>query len=49
MVVFIFSILDQDNRIKFFKKSFLLANIKLDVIFEILFVTISRVDVNFQA
>ena len=49
MVFFTFSILDKDNREKFFEKSFLLANIKLNVVLEILFLIISNIDIHFQA
>ena len=40
---------DKDSRKKFFEKSFLLADINLDVILKILFLTISNDDINFQA
>ncbi len=49
MIVSTFSILDKDNRVTFFQKSFLLANIKLDIIFEMFFLTMSNVNVNFNA
>lgn len=48
MVVTIFSVLDNDSREKFYKESFLLANIKLDIMFGMPFLTISNVDVDFQ-
>ncbi len=44
-----FSILDKDDKERFFKESFLLANIKLDIILEIYFLTMSNIDVDFQA
>ena len=37
IIVFIFFILNKDNKVRFFEKSFLLANIKLDIILGILF------------
>ena len=49
MIVFIFFILDKDGREKFFEKSFLLANAKLDMVFEMFFLTISNIKVDFQA
>ena len=49
MIVSTFSLLDKDNWERFFKKSFLLVNIKLDTMLEIPFLTISNADVNFQA
>ena len=49
MVVFIFFILDKDGREKFFEKSFLLADVKLDSIFKIFFLTINNIGVDFQA
>ncbi len=47
MVVSTFSILDKDNRERFFGKSFLLANVKQDVVFGMFFLTISNADINF--
>lgn len=41
--------LDKDGEKRFLKKSFLLANVKLDVVFEILFLTINNGDFDFQA
>ena len=49
MVVSTFSVLDKDERERFFKKSFLLADINPDVVFGIPFLTISNADVDFQA
>ena len=49
MVVSTFSVLDKDNRKKFFKKSFLLADVKLNVVFEVLFLIMTNTNVNFQA
>ena len=49
MVVSTFSVLNKDIRERFFEESFLLANVKPDVMLEMLFLTINNVDVNFQA
>ncbi len=49
MVVFNFSISDKDDRERFLEESFLLANIKPDVVLQMPFLTMSNADVNFQA
>lgn len=49
IVVSIYSKLDKDGRIMFFEKSFLLANVKLDIVFGMLFVIMSNVDISFKA
>ncbi len=49
MVVFIFFVSNKNDRERFFEKSFLLADVKLDVVFKILFLTINNVDIDFQA
>lgn len=49
MIISIFSILDKDGRERFFEDSFLLANIKPDVVLKILFLTIKNADIDFQA
>ena len=41
--------LDKDDRKRFFEESFLLANIKLEIVFKMSFLTMSNADVNFQA
>ncbi len=43
------SMLDMDDRERFFEKSFLLANIKLNVMLGILFLIINNANVDFQA
>ena len=48
MIVFTFSILDKNRKEIFFKKNFLLADVKPDVMLEMLFLTINNVDINFQ-
>ena len=47
MVVSTFSVLNKDNRKRFFEKSFLLANVKLDVGLEMLLLTINNTDIDF--
>ena len=49
MIVFNFSVLDKDSRERFFKGSFLLADVNLDVLLGMLFLTITNANVNFQA
>ena len=49
MVVSIFSVADKDDRERFFQESFLLVNINLDIMLEMLFLTISSADIDFQA
>ncbi len=49
MVVSTFFILDRDGRERFFEESFLLANIKPDVVFKMLFLTMSNTNIDFQA
>ncbi len=49
MVVSIFSILNKDGRNRFCEESFLLANVKPDVVLKMPFLTISNADVDFQA
>ena len=49
MVVSTFSMLDKDDRERFFEKSFLLADIKLKMVLRMLFLTMSNADVDFQA
>ena len=48
-MVSIFFMLDKDKKQRFFKKSFLLADVNLDMVLYILFLIISNADVNFQA
>ena len=47
VVVVVFSVTDQANKVKFFEKTFLIANISPDVIFEMPFLILSGADVNF--
>ncbi len=41
--------LDKDSRKRFFKESFLLADIKPDIVLGMLFLTMSNADIDFQA
>ena len=49
IVVSTFSILDKDGRERFFEESFLLANVKPEIVLGILFLTMSNADIDFQA
>lgn len=49
IVVSTFSVLDKDGKVRFSKKSFLLTNVKLDVVFEMHFLTMSNIDIDFKA
>lgn len=49
MIISIFSSSDKDSRERFFEDSFLLANFKLDVVLRMPFLTISNIDIDFQA
>ncbi len=47
MVVSTFSVSDKDDRERFFEESFLLADIKSDIVLGMLFRTMSNADVDF--
>ena len=47
IIVLVFSVTDQASRVKFFRETFLVANISQDVIFGMLFFTLSSANVNF--
>ena len=49
IIVSTFFVLDKNNKKRFFKKNFLLVNVKLDVMLKILLLTMSNTDINFQA
>ena len=49
IIVSIFSILNKDSRERFFEKSFLLANVKPNIIFRVPFLIINNADIDFQA
>lgn len=44
-----FSMLNKDNRERFFEINFLLTDVKLDVVLEIFFLTTKNADIDFQA
>ena len=47
MIVAAFSVRDKANWVKFFEVTFLVANISLEVVFEISFLTLSGADIDF--
>lgn len=47
MVVIVFLVIDQANIIKFFEKTFLVANISLNMVFGMSFFILSDVNINF--
>ena len=49
MVVSTFSILDKDGKERFFKESFLLADVTPDIVLGMPFLTINNADIDFQA
>ncbi len=49
IVVSTFYVLDKDGRERFFEESFLLTNIKLDIVLGMPFLTMSNADIDFQA
>ena len=49
IVVSTFFMLNKNGREKFFKESFLLSDVKPDVVIKIAFLTINNINVNFQA
>ena len=48
IVVAAFSVADQANRVRIFGETFLVANVSPDVVFEMLFLTLSNANVNFS-
>ncbi len=46
-VVSIFSMFNQDDKERFFEESFLLANVKPNIVLEIPFLTMSNADIDF--
>ena len=48
MIVAVFLVTDQVDRVKFFEKTFLIINISLDVVFGMFFLTLSSANVNFS-
>ena len=49
MVVSIFFMADKDDKERFFEKSFLLADVKPDIVLGMLFLIMSNIDIDFQA
>ncbi len=49
MVVSTFSVLHKDGRERFFEESFLLADVKSDIVLRTLFLNMSNADIDFQA
>ncbi len=49
MVVSTLSMSDKDGRERFFKESFLLADVRPDIVLGMLFLTMSNADIDFQA
>lgn len=48
MVIALFQMDDKDEKFCFFKETFLLINISMNITFEILFLMLCNVDVNFN-
>ena len=48
MVVVAFSVVDKANRVRFFEKTFLVANVSPEVVFGMPFLTLSGADVDFS-
>lgn len=46
IVISIFSILIKDGRVKFFKENLLLVDVRLNIIFEMVFLIINDVDID---
>ena len=49
MVVSIFFLVDKDSKERFFEENFLLADVKLDIVLGMLFLTMNNIDIDFQA
>ena len=47
MVVVVFLVTDQTNKIGFFEKTFLIANVSPDMVFKMLFFTLNSADIDF--
>lgn len=48
MFITLFQVKDEDEKSRFFNKTFLLADISINIAFEISFLTLSNVKVNFN-
>ncbi len=49
MVVSTFLVLDKDGKERFFEESFLLADVRPEIVFGMPFLTMSNADIDFQA
>ncbi len=49
MVFFTFTVSDKDGRERFFEESFLLTDVRSEIVLRIPFLTMSNADINFQA
>ena len=49
MIIVAFSMMDKANQVRFLKQTFLLANVSLEVVFEMPFFILSDVDVDFSS
>lgn len=49
MIVSTFSIFDKDRKKRVFEENFLLADVQLNIVLGMLFLTISKADIDFQA
>ena len=47
IVVTVFSLTDKANQVRFFEKTFLVANVSPEVVFGMFFLTLSDVDIDF--
>ena len=47
MVVVAFLVMDKTKQVKFFKENFLVANVSLEVVFRMLFLTLINADIDF--
>lgn len=47
MVVTVLSMTDKINQVKFFEKNFLVANVSLEIVFKMLFLTLSGANIDF--
>ena len=48
MIVVAFSVTDKENQVRFFEKTFLMANISPEIVFRILFLNLSGANVDFS-
>ena len=48
IVVTAFAMVDKANRVRFFEETFLVANVSLEVVLGMLFLTLSSADIDFS-